>query len=78
MNYQNVHDLLLKKEKQIQLTYTLFYQYYQYYQIFNFPQQILDIQPYNVTAIVNEYYKKSNENIVLLSGSFSNDFIIKN
>lgn len=55
-----------KKSQEIESTYFLFYQYYQYYQIKHYPQQILDIQPYDIDSIVNEYYIKSNENIVKL------------
>lgn len=49
-----------------QTIYLLFYQYYQYYQVLNYPEQILSIQKYNVPAMVKEYYKKSNENIVIM------------
>lgn len=49
-----------------QTIYLLFYQYYQYYQVKNYPEQVLSIQFYNVPAMVKEYYKKSNENIVIL------------
>lgn len=37
-----------QKSAEIENIYFLFYQYYQYYQIRNYPQQILDIQPYDL------------------------------
>ena len=41
----------------------MFYQYYQYYQIFTYPQQILDIQPYNMTSLKQSYIQSVNNNI---------------
>jgi predicted Zn-dependent peptidase len=55
--------------KQIQTIYFLFYQYYQYEQIKRYPDQILQIQPYDVPSIEKEYNKKSNQNIVILANS---------
>lgn len=37
----------------IQNTHQLFYQYYQYYQIYKYPNQLLQIQKYNIPSLVS-------------------------
>ena len=51
------------RNKLAKITHLLFYQYYQYYQIVTYPQQILDIQPYNMTSLKQSYFQSVNNNI---------------
>lgn len=55
----------------------MFYQYYQYYQIFTYPQQILDIQPYNMTRLKQSYIQSVNNNIRELNTQILNPDIYK-
>lgn len=64
-----------EKSTEIETSYFLFYQYYQYYQIKNYPQQILDIQSYDLESIVSSYYQKSNKNIVKLMSVPQNNLL---
>ena len=67
----------ITKNYEIQTGYLLFYQYFQYYQISNYPQQVLDIQPYDMPSILQSYKEKSTKNIGKLQGMPLNNLIEK-
>lgn len=73
--YKTTTNTTLQRNTDIQTIYLAFYQYYQYYQIKNYPQQILQIDNYNLTQINNEYYKKTNKDLFILTKSTFNNLI---
>ena len=76
--YKTTTNTTLQRNTDIQTIYLAFYQYYQYYQIKNYPQQVLQIDNYNLTQINDEYYKKTNKDLFILTKSTFNNLIQPN
>ena len=73
-NLSEIMSESINTNTKIQQIYLLMYQYYQYYQILNFPQQLLAIQAYNMTAEDIQYKKKAQNNInILLKQLYNGD-----